>query len=124
MTQTQQPIFDKQDQLNTITANLLQSELVIAVYDCIGSGTGFVGITDRRMIIQDNSLVGKKSALTSIPYHKINAVSFVSDKSIFGSFASSSSINISAGHRDYLVEFRGEQKAKHAHDVILWHMIK
>src|SRR5215207_2374612 len=126
MTQTQQrpqPIFDKQDQLSKITANLLQGEFVIAVYDCIGAGTGFVGITDRRVIIQDNSFVGKKTALTSIPYSKVNAVSFVSDKSIWG-FASTSSISINAGGRDYLVDFRGEGKAAHVHNVVLWHMMQ
>jgi Bacterial PH domain len=126
MTQTQQrpqPIFDKQDQFQKITANLLQGEFVIAVYDCIGAGTGFVGITDRRVIVQDNSFVGKKTALTSIPYSRVNAVSFVSDKSMWG-FASTSSISVSAGCREYLADFRGEHKAKHVHDVILWHMMK
>ena len=83
MTQTRQkpqPIFGKQDQFNKIAANLLQGGFVIAVYDCIGAVTGFVGITDRRVIVQDNSFVGKKTALTSIPYSRVNAVSFVSDK--------------------------------------------
>ncbi|MET0516871.1 MAG: PH domain-containing protein, partial [Nitrospiraceae bacterium] len=84
----QRPVFDKQDQLQKITANLMQGETVIAVYDCIGAGTGFVGITDRRVIIQDNSFVGKKVALTSVPYSKINSVSFVSDKSMWGNWAS------------------------------------
>jgi hypothetical protein len=121
--QRPQPVFDKQDQFSKITANLLQGEFVIAVYDCIGAGTGFVGITDRRVIVQDNSFVGKKTALTSIPYSRVNAVSFVSDKSMWG-FASTSSISVSAGGREYLADFRGEQKAKHVHDVILWHMMK
>jgi hypothetical protein len=121
--QRPQPVFDKQDQFQKIMANLLQGEFVLAVYDCIGAGTGFVGITNRRVIVQDNSFVGKKTALTSIPYTKVNAVSFVSDKSMWG-FASTSSISISAGGREYLVDFRGEQKAKHVHDVVLWHMMQ
>ena len=121
--QRPQPAFDKQDQFNKITANLLQGEFVLAVYDCIGAGTGFVGLTNRRVIVQDNSFVGKKTALTSIPYAKVNAVSFVSDKSIWG-FASTSSISVSAGGREYLADFRGEQKAKHVHDVVLWHMMQ
>ena len=121
--QRPQPVFDKQDQFQKIMANLLQGEFVLAVYDCIGAGTGFVGITNRRVIVQDNSFVGKKTALTSIPYSKVNAVSFVSDKSMWG-FASTSSISISAGGREYLVDFRGEQKAKHVHDVVLWHMMQ
>ena len=77
--QRPQPVFDKQDQFNKITASLLQGEFVLAVYDCIGAGTRFVGITNRRVIVQDNSFVGKKTALTSIPYAKVSAVSFVSD---------------------------------------------
>ena len=72
-----QTIFDKQDQFDKFRSGLLQGEIIIAVYDCIGAGTGFVGITDRRIIVQDNSFVGKKIALTSIPYSKINAVCFV-----------------------------------------------
>jgi hypothetical protein len=120
----QRPVFDKQDQLQKITANLMQGETVIAVYDCIGAGTGFVGITDRRVIIQDNSFVGKKVALTSVPYSKINSVSFVSDKSMWGSWASSSSIAISVSGREYFVDFRGEQKAKHVHDAVLWHVMR
>ena len=121
--QRPQPVFDKQDQFQKIVANLLQGEFVLAVYDCIGAGTGFVGITNRRVIVQDNSFVGKKTALTSIPYSRVNAVSFVSDKSMWG-FASTSSISISAGGREYLVDFRGEQKAKHVHDVVLWHTMQ
>jgi hypothetical protein len=111
--------FDKQDQLDKIQAGLLAGETVLAVYDGKGGGTGFIGLTDRRVVLQDNSFVGKKVALTSIPYSKVNAVSFVSDKSMLGKFASSSSIALSVGGTTYEIEFRGEEKAKHAHDVIL-----
>ncbi len=114
--------FDKQDQLDRIEAGLLQGEQIIAVYDGIGVGTGFIGLTNRRVVLQDNSFVGKKVALTSIPYNRVNAVSFVSDKSMFGKFASTSSVAISVGPRDYEIQFRGEEKAKHAHDVILWNI--
>lgn len=119
-----QPIFDKADQLARIQAGLMADESVIAVYDGKGVGTGFLGITDRRLIIQDNSFVGGKVALTSIPYARISAVSFVSDKSMFGKIASSSTISVQVGSKQYEVEFRGEDKAKHAHDVILWGMLK
>lgn len=115
-----QPIFDRQDQLDRITANLLQGETVIAVYDCKGAGTGFVALTNKRVILQDNSFVGGKIAITSVPYSRINSVSMVSDKSMFGKFASSSELSISAGSREYSAEFRDVGKAKHAHDVILW----
>lgn len=117
------PIYDKQDQFDKIRQGLLHGEQILAVYDAIGAGTGFIGITDRRVVIQDNSFVGKQVAITSIPYSKITSVSFVSDKSMFGKFASSSTISIAAGTHAYEVQFRGDDKARHAHDVILWHVI-
>lgn len=116
------PVYDKKDQLDKIHAGLIAGEEIIAVYDAIGAGTGFIGVTNRRVVIQDNSFVGKKIALTSVPYSRVTSVSVVSDKSMFGSFASSSTISISAGHTSYEVQFRGDGKAKHVHDVVLWHM--
>jgi PH (Pleckstrin Homology) domain-containing protein len=118
-----EPVFDKQDQFDKIRAGLLDGERIIAVYDGKGAGTGFIGVTDRRVIVQDNSFAGKKTALTSVPYRRITAVSYLADKSMFGKFASSSTIAISAGGKDYEVEFRGEEKAKHVHDVVLWHIL-
>ena len=76
--------FDKQDQVDKIQAGLLPGESIIAVYDSKGGGTGFIGLTNRRVVLQDNGFVGKRVALTSVPYSKINAVSFVSDKSMLG----------------------------------------
>lgn len=117
------PAFDRQEQLDKIVAGLLSGEHIIAVYDAIGVGTGFIGITNLRIVLQDNSFVGKKVALTSVPYNRINAVSFVSNKSFLGRFASTGSIAVSAGHQNYEVDFRGDDKARHAHDTILWHML-
>ncbi len=114
--------FDNQDQVDKIQAGLLAGESIIAVYDGKGAGTGFIGLTDRRVVLQDNGFVGKKVALTSVPYSKINAVSFISDKSMLGKLASSSAIAISVGSATYEVEFRGQEKARHAHDVILGFM--
>ena len=111
---------DKRDQLDKISSGLLQGEQVIAVYDCTGAGTGFVGLTDRRVIFQDNSFVGKKVAITSVPYSQIRSVSVVSNKSWSGSFYSTSSIAIDVGGSVREADFRGEQKARHVHDLILW----
>jgi hypothetical protein len=117
------PPFDKQEQLDKIQHGLLEHEKIIAVFDAIGAGTGFIGVTNKRLVLQDNSFVGKKVALTSVPYSRVNAVSFVSDKSMLGKHFSSSEIAVSAGGQSYAVQFRGEEKAKFIHDTILWHMM-
>ena len=42
--------FDKQDQLAKIQAGLMPGEALFAVYDGKGTGTGFIGLTDLRVI--------------------------------------------------------------------------
>ena len=116
---TNGPRYDKKDQLNQVTSGLLQGEQVIAVYDAVGVGTGFIGLTDRRVILQDKSFVGKRVAITSIPYSKVTAVSVVSNKSWVGNFFSSGNIAIHVGHQTYEVELRGVDKTHHVHNVIL-----
>ena len=112
-------IYDHKDQLKQIQSGLLEGETIIAVYDAIGAGTGFIGMTNRRVIVQDKSFVGKKIAITSIPYSKITSISVVSNKSWGGSFFSTGSIAVHVGTHTYEVEFRGDEKAHHVHNVIL-----
>ncbi len=117
-----QPVFDKRGQYDKIAEGLLQGEQIVAVYDAIGQGTGFIGITNRRVVLQDNSFVGKKVALTSLPYNRITSVSFVSDRSMLGRFTSTSQIAITVGAQTHEVEFRGHDKARACHDAIVWHI--
>ena len=112
-------VYDRKEQLEQVRSGLLQGETLLAVYDAIGAGTGFLGLTDRRVIVQDKSFVGRRVALTSIPYSKITSVSVVSNKSWAGSFFSSGSIAINVGTHSYEVEFRGHEKSHHVHNVIL-----
>jgi hypothetical protein len=119
---SEQPVFDKQEQLRQIQSGLLSGESIIAVYDAVGAGTGFIGLTSHRVIIQDKSFVGKKVAITSILYSRITSVSVVSNKSWAGSFFSTGSIAINVGAQTYEVEFRGDQKSQHVHNVLLAHM--
>lgn len=114
-----QPTYDRPDQFEQIRSGLLPGEQIIAVYDAIGAGTGFLALTTRRVIIQDKSFVGKKIALTSIPYTKITSVSVLSNKSWAGAFFSTGSIGIQVSSATYQVEFRGTEKSHHVHNVIL-----
>ena len=112
-------IYDNKGQLEQVQSGLLDGEQIIAVYDAIGAGTGFIGLTNRRIIIQDKSFVGKRIAITSVPYSKVSAVSVVSNKSWAGQFFSSGTIAITVGTHVYEVEFRGTEKTHHVHNVIL-----
>lgn len=117
-----EPVYDRKEQFRQIESGLMDGESIIAVYDAVGTGTGFLGLTSHRVIIQDKSFVGKRVALTSIPYSKITSVSVVSNKSWAGGFFSTGAIAIHVGTQTYEVEFRGDQKSHHVHNVLLWHM--
>jgi hypothetical protein len=111
--------YDHKDQLKQIQSGLLDGEEIIAVYDAVGAGTGFIGLTNRRVIVQDTSFVGKRVAITSVPYSKVTSISVVSNKSWAGAFFSTGTIAINVGTHTYEVEFRGHQKAHHVHNVIM-----
>jgi predicted LPLAT superfamily acyltransferase len=115
----QQAKYDRREQYEQIASGLLPGETIIAVYDAVGVGTGFIGLTDKRVIMQDRSFVGKRVAITSIPYSKVTAVSVVSNKSWAGSFFSSGTIAVHCGTQNYEIDVRGVEKTQHIHNVIL-----
>lgn len=119
----QQVPHDRPEQLQQIQQSLIQGEEIYAVYDCIGVGTGFVGVTNLRVILQDKSFVGGKTAVTSIPFKSIRSVSMLANKSMLGKFAATSSIAIETGGTPKEADFRGDDKARHIHDLILWKTI-
>jgi hypothetical protein len=112
-------VYDKKEQLEQIESGLLEGEQIVAVYDAIGVGSGFIGLTNRRIIIKDKSFVGNRVALTSVPYSKVSSVSVVSNKNWVGQFFSTGTLAIQCEDKLYEVEFRGSEKTHHAHNVIL-----
>jgi hypothetical protein len=118
-------IFDRQDQLEKIRAGLLPGEEIEAVLDVKGGGTGFVGITTKRVIFQDNAWVVKSMAIVSIPYSRINTVAAEDSAGLLTGrgFFSSSKIVITTSDGSRVFQFRGADKAHIAHNLILRHII-
>lgn len=118
-------IFDKQEQLDKIWGWIVEGETLYAVYDCKGMGTGFVGITDRRLIFYDKRFLGKKKAMVSVPYSQIAAISSEDKSNLLTGrgFFSSSNIGIhTTGNAYYEFEFRGADKAHEAYQFIQTHL--
>ncbi len=109
------PVYDDESQYRRIVAYLMPGETLYAVYDCKGAGTGFVGITDRRVIFYDQGMLAKKRAMVSIPYQHISAVA-VADEGVI--FQSGEVILLTAFGR-FAFEFRGTDKADWVYRFIL-----
>ena len=119
------PICDKQDQLAKIQAALLPGEDVEAVFDMQGGGTGFVGITSKRVIVYDKAFLRKMKAVVSVPYSRITTIAAEDESGLFTGrgFFSSSKVVLTTSHGDFEFEFRGAEKAHQAHNMILRHIL-
>lgn len=125
MTTTAEVLFDKKEQLQKIEAALLPGERVEAVFDMKGGGTGFVGITSKRIIVYDKAFMRKMKAVVSIPYSRIHTIAAEDESGLLAGrgFFSSSKLVITTSHGEFEFEFRGADKAHIAHNLILQHIL-
>jgi hypothetical protein len=122
MQQSTQPVYDKEDQLKQITPWVLPGERLHAVFDCKGAGTGFIAVTDKRLMFYDKAFMRKRKALTSVPFNKITAVSSVDEGR--GLFGSTSELVVKTGSEEFEFEFRGGDKAQHAYRLIMTELLQ
>ena len=116
----QQAVHDKKDQLEKIVACLLPNEVLRAVYDLKGGGTGFVGITDWRIIFMDKAFLRKKKAMVSVAYKNLTAVA---SEDTGGIVFKSSLLTIMAAEKSWEFEFRSNEKAHHSYHLIVARML-
>ena len=120
-------MVDKKEQLEKIESICLPDEIIRAVFDMKGAGTGFLGITDKQIIYYDKAFLKSKKALVSIPYERIASVASEDHKGflIKSGFFISDILTISPiGLEPKTFEFRGGDKAHVAHNMIMEHLLK
>jgi hypothetical protein len=117
---------DKRDQLEKIEPLCLPDELIRAVFDLKGRGTGFLAITDKRIIYYDREWLKNKQAIVSVPFSRITSVASEDSKGFFvqKGFFVSETLTISVQGEDIKTfEFRGGDKAHLAHMIIMEHLL-
>jgi hypothetical protein len=77
MSEVHEVYYDKKEQLQKIQSALLPGEIVEAVFDMRGGGTGFIGITSKRVIIYGKTFMRNMKALVSIPYSRITSIAAI-----------------------------------------------
>lgn len=111
------PVFDVKNQLDKIVPLVLDDETLIAVLDCKGVGTGFVGLTDQRVIFLDQEIltIGKHKSMVSIPYNQVIGIAVADDGVVF---RTSTIILMTAAGR-FTFEFRGAERATQVYKYIM-----
>ena len=120
-------IVDKKDQMEKIAGVCLPDEIIRAVFDLKGRGTGFLGITDKRIIYYDKAFLKDKKALVSIPHSRIACVASEDNKGFLikkGFFVDDTLTIQAMGLEPKRFEFRGGDKAHKAHNIIMEYLLK
>jgi len=115
--------FDKADQAARVASMLIEGEVLYAVYDCKGRGTGFIGITDRRIIARDDGHLKHSKHIVSIPYSQISAVGLGSEYHFAKSNEGILTIHTGSGE-DWEFHFRGDGKTTKAYQRVMQHVAK
>lgn len=120
-------IFDKKDQLAKIEDICLTDEVIRAVFDLKGVGSGFIGITDKRIIFYDKAFLKSQKAMVSIPHSRITSISSEDNKGFLirkGFLVSDKLIICAQGIEPKVFEFRGGDKAHLAHQLMMEYLLK
>jgi len=119
-------VYDKEEQLEKMESFCQPDEVIRAVFDLKGAATGFLGVTDRRIIFFDKAYARDQLAMVSIPYSRISTVGSSDDKGfvIKRGFLVTDRLTITGlGFEEKTFEFRGGYKAHYAHNVIMEYLI-
>lgn len=112
---SRQAAYDNKNQYEQVLAYLLPGEILQAVYDCKGTGTGFVGLTDQRLIFHDYGILIKKKTMVSIPYHRVIGIACVDD----GLISRSTEIAVLTTAGNFTFEFREASRAEWVYHYVM-----
>lgn len=115
--------FDSKSQYERVVPHLFQDEVLYFVFDLKGAGSGFIGITDRRIIFIDQDFLDRKDmALVTVPYARISYVAVQTERKRFA--RDDSSITVAVTGKTFEFEFHGTDKAIRAANAIAFHICK
>lgn len=119
-------VVDRRDQLEKIEGFCQEDEVIRAVFDLKVAASGFIGITDKRVIFYDKAYMREQKAMVSIPYSRISMVGSEDDKGFLirkGFFVTGKLTICGLGFDDRTFEFRGGDKAHQAHQIIMEYLL-
>lgn len=110
-------VYDNKGQYDRIVPYIIDGETLYVVFDCKGAGTGFVGVTDQRVIFFDQEVLtwGKHKSMVSVPYNQVVGVAVADDGVVFRT----SQITLLTAAGKFSFEFRGADKATYVYRFIL-----
>jgi hypothetical protein len=101
--------------------NVFDGESIDRVYRGHGDGVQLLALTGRRIMMVERTAWGGRLALTSIPYGRITAVSFLADDD--HPIDAATTIGIRVTSLSFEMHCADATQAGQAHDLISWTML-
>jgi len=112
---------DHSSTLAVVNHRLFEGEALDGVYRGRPPGIGFLGVTNRRLIMLETSTDPQRLALTSVPLTRVTSVAFLPTDA--GALEQATSICVKVTHVLYELNCRDHTTAREAHDLVIWRLI-
>jgi hypothetical protein len=112
---------DQRADLAAVRGNLFDGEAVDRVYRGHGPGVQLLAVTSQRIMMVETSAWGGRLALTSVPFGRLTAVSFLADEN--HPIDRATTIGIRVTSLAFELVCADAEQAREAHDLISWTLI-
>ncbi len=108
---------DDPGQLQQLRAMLMTGERLFFLYDCRGAGSGYLALTNRRLLFQDRGFIPGCPTIVSMPFGRVEGVSLRGR----GRLLRPARLAVTSGSQRYEFRFHSEEKARNAFRLIrMW----
>jgi hypothetical protein len=112
---------DQRADLAAVRNNLFDGEAVDRVYRGHGPGVQLLAVTSQRIMMVERTAWDGRLALTSIPFGRLTAVSFLADENHPIDHATTIGIRVTS--LAFELKCSDAEQAREAHDLISWTLI-
>jgi hypothetical protein len=112
---------DERADLSAVRSNLFDGEAIDRVYRGHGSGVQLLALTSQRIMMVERTTWDGRLALTSIPYGRVTAVSFLAEDNQPIDIATTIGIRVTS--LAFELNCADAEQARQAHDLISWTLL-
>jgi len=112
---------DGRADLSAVRNNLFDGEAIDRVYRGHGSGVQLLALTSQRIMMVERTLWEGRLALTSIPYGRVTAVSYLAEDN--QSIDIATTVGIRVASLAFELNCADAEQARQAHDLISWTLL-
>jgi hypothetical protein len=117
------PLQDDRPEMKVIYGSLFDNEQLDGVWRGCEVGIRLLAVTNRRLIMVENTSFEDRLALTSVPLSRVTSCSYLASSSADRWVGETTAVGIRVLGMHYEVVCRTEDEARELHDLIAWNLV-